>query len=135
MLRELLTQLANTLCEEGEIHERDAIAKTRHGEGVKILAIVDRYGLALSIGTQAANHHGVTLVQLSFDFYMLKAKPEHFIGDWADDSDALDATLKQDGVNRIASHRSIRKLKKHNGRRLRRHDRQWLVERIFAWLQ
>lgn len=49
-------------------------------KGVKILAIVDRHGLPLSVSTHAANHHEVTLVQLSFDFYMLEAKPEHLIG-------------------------------------------------------
>jgi hypothetical protein len=32
----------------------------------------------------------VTLVQLSFDFYMIEAKPENLIGDKAYDSDALD---------------------------------------------
>jgi hypothetical protein len=36
------------------------------------MAIVDRHGLPLAVSTHAANHHEVTLVQLSFDFYMLK---------------------------------------------------------------
>jgi hypothetical protein len=40
------------------------------GKGVKILSIVDRHGLPLSESTHAANPHEVTLVQLSFDFYM-----------------------------------------------------------------
>jgi hypothetical protein len=73
---------------------------------VKILALVDRHGLPLSVSTHAANHHEVTLVQLSFNFYMLEAKPEHLIGDRAYDSDGLDADLKQDGVNMIAPHLS-----------------------------
>ena len=117
VLREILTQLANTLREEGAIDEResfidatfasakgggDGIGNTRRGKGVKILAIVDRHGLPLSVSTHAANHHEVTLVQLSFDFYMLEAKPEHLIGDRAYDSDGLDDDLKQDGVNLIA---------------------------------
>ena len=102
---------------------------------MKILAIVDRHGLPLSVSTHAANHHEVTLVQLSFDFYMLEAKPEHLIGDRAYDSDGLDDDLKQDGVNMIAPHRSTRKLKTQDGRHLRRYQRRWLVERFFAWLQ
>ena len=53
----------------------DGIGPTRRGKGVKILAIVDRHGLPLSVSTHAANHHEVTLVQLSFNFYMLEAKP------------------------------------------------------------
>ena len=150
VLREILTQLANTLREEGEFDERerfidatfasakgggDGIGKTRCGKGVKILAIVDRHGLPLSVSTHAANHQEVTLVQLSFDFYMLEAKPEHLIGDRAYDSDGLDDDLKQDGVNMIAPHRSTRKLKTQDGRSLRRDQRRWLVERFFAWLQ
>jgi transposase len=150
VLREVLTQLANTLREQGDIDEResfidatfasakgggDEIGKTRRGKGVKILAIVDRHGLPLSVSTHAANHHEVTLVQLSFDFYMIEAKPENLIGDKAYDSDALDAQLKKDGVEMIAPHRSTRKLKTQDGRRLRRYTRRWIVERFFAWLQ
>ncbi len=150
VLREVLTQLANTLRDEGAIDEREsfidatfaaakgggeAVGLTKRGKGVKVLAIVDRHGLPLSVSTHAANHHEVTLVQLSFDFYMLEAKPEHLIGDRAYDSDGLDDELKRDGVNMIAPHRSTRKLKTQDGRHLRRYDRRWLVERFFAWLQ
>jgi hypothetical protein len=38
---------------------------------MKIMAIVDRHGLPLSVSTHAANHHEVRLVQLCFDFYMI----------------------------------------------------------------
>jgi len=41
---------------------------------MKIMAIVDRHGLPLSVSTHAANHHEVRLVQLCFDFYMIEAK-------------------------------------------------------------
>lgn len=148
--REMRTQLANTWREEGAIDERErfieatvamakgggeGIAPTRRGKGVKILAIVDRHGLPLSVSTHAANHHEVTLVQLSFDFSMLEAKPEHLIGDRAYDSDRLDDELKQDGINMMAPHRSTPKLKTQDGRHLRRYQRRWLVERFFAWLQ
>lgn len=103
VLREVLTQLANTLREQGDIDEResfidacfasskgggDEIGKTRRGKGVKVLAIVDRHGLPLSGSTHATNHHEVTLVQLSFEFYMIEAKPQNLIGDKASDSDA-----------------------------------------------
>ena len=150
VLRQVLTQLGNTLREQGDIDERESfidacfasakgggeeIGKTRRGKGVKILAIVDRHGLPLSVSTHAANHHEVTLVQLSFDFYMIEAKPENLIGDKAYDSDALDQELKKEGVELIAPHKSNRKLKTQDGRRLRRYTRRWIVERFFAWLQ
>jgi len=150
VLRGILTELANELRDRGDIDEResfidatfasakgggDAIGKTRRGKGVKILAIVDRNGLPLSVSTHAANHHEVTLVQLSFEFYMIEAKPEKLIGDKAYDSDALDESLKEQGVEMIAPHRSNRTLKTQDGRVLRRYQRRWLVERFFAWLQ
>lgn len=151
VLREILTELANDLRNEGVIDEResfidatfafakgggDAIGPTKRGKGVKILAIVDRHGLPLSVSTHAANHHEVTLVQLSFDFYMLEAKPENLIGDRAYDSDPLDAELAREGVNLIAPHRKNRKkLKTQDGRPLRRYARRWIIERFFSWIQ
>lgn len=151
VLRDVLTDLANTLRDEGVIDERESfidatfasakgggeeIGKTKRGKGVKIMGIVDRHGLPLSVSTHAANHHEVTLVQLSFDFYMIEAKPETLIGDRAYDSDKLDEELAKDGVDMIAPHRSNRKKRKtQDGRSLRRYQRRWMVERFFAWIQ
>lgn len=151
VLRDILTDLANALREQGAIDEResfidatfasakgggDEIGKTKRGKGVKIMAIVDRHGLPLAVSTHAANHHEVTLVQLSFDFYMIEAKPENLIGDRAYDSDKLDEQLRDDGIEMISPHRSNRKKPRtQDGRRLRRYERRWLVERFFAWLQ
>ncbi len=60
----------------------DEIGKTRRGKGVKIMAIVDRHGMPLSVSTHAANHHEVTFVQLSFDFYMIEATPQNHKNHW-----------------------------------------------------
>ena len=49
-------------------------------------------------GSGEQNHHEVTLVQLSFDFYMIEAKPENLIPDRAYDSDQLDQELKKQGI-------------------------------------
>jgi transposase len=137
VLRAVLADLANALREQGAIDERecfidatfattkgggDEIGPTKRGKGVKIMAIVDRHGLPLSVSTHAANHHEVTLVQLSFDFYMIEAKPENLIGNKAYDSDKLDSSLKKQGVEMIAPHRSNRKLKTQDGRCLRRYE-------------
>src|SRR6516162_9337551 len=81
---------------------------TKRGKGMKIMAIVDRHGLPLSVSTHAANHHEVRLVQLCFDFYMIEAKPENLIGDRAYDSDPLDEELRRDGIEMIAPHRANR---------------------------
>lgn len=151
ILRDVLTDLANTLRDQGHIDEEecfidamfssakgggDNIGPTKRGKGVKIMGIVDRHGLPLAVSTHAANHHEVTLVQLSFDFYMIEAKPENLIGDRAYDSDKLYDELRQDGIEMIAPHRKGRKRRKtQDGHRLRRYERRWLVERFFAWIQ
>jgi transposase len=151
VLRSVLTELANALREQGAVDESECfidatfasakgggaeIGPTRRGKGVKIMAIVDRHGLPLAVSTHAANHHEVTLVQLSFDFYMIEAKPENLIGDRAYDSDTLDEKLRAEGVELISPHRSNRvKKKTQDGRRLRRYERRWIVERFFAWMQ
>jgi len=98
VLRQVLTDLANELREQGSIDESECfidatfasakgggqeIGKTKRGKGVKILGIVDRNGLPLSVSAHAANRYEATLAQLSFDFYMIEAKPENLIGDRA----------------------------------------------------
>jgi hypothetical protein len=67
---------------------------------------------------------------------MIEAKPENLIGDRVYDSDPLDETLDQDGIEMIAPHRSNRsKPPTQDRRRLSRYLRRWLVERFFAWIQ
>jgi transposase len=150
-LRGILMDIANELRERGVLDEEECfidatfvmakgggaeVGPTKRGKGMKIMAIVDRHGLPLSVSTHAANHHEVRLVQLCFDFYMIEAKPENLIGDRAYDSDPLDHALRQDGIEMIAPHRSNRtKPPTQDRRRLRRFLRRWLVERFFAWIQ
>jgi transposase len=151
VLRNVLTDLANTLRDEGAVDERECftdatfasakgvgeeIGKTKRGKGAKIMAIVDRRGLPLAVSTYAANHHEITLVQLSFDFYMIEAKPENLIGDRAYDCDPLDEQLREQDIETIAPHESNpMKKKTQDDRRLRRYERRWIVQRFFAWLQ
>ncbi|MGC2460323.1 MAG: IS5 family transposase [Steroidobacteraceae bacterium] len=151
VLRTVLTDLASSLRDEGAVDESecfidttfsaakgggDQIGKSKHGKGVNIMAIVDRHGLPPAVSAHAANHHEVTLVQLSFDFYMIEAKPDNLIGDRAYDSDPLDAQLREQRIEMIAPHKSNRsKRKTQDGRRLRRYERHWIVERFFAWLR
>lgn len=151
ILRQILMDLANTLRADGALDETESfidatfviakgggaeIGPTKRGKGMKIMAIVDRHGLPLSVSTHAANHHEVRLVQLCFDFYMIEAKPENLIGDRAYDSDPLDEELRKDGIEMIAPHRSNRvKPPTQDRRRLSRYARRWMVERFFAWMQ
>ena len=75
------------------------------------------------------------LVERVLEERFIDALPEKLIGDKAYDSDPLDGSLKQQGIEMIAPHRSNRKKKKtQDGRKLRRYKRRWKVERFFAWL-
>src|SRR5262245_32796415 len=89
VLRGILMDIANELRERGVLDEKECfidatfvmakgggaeVGPTKRGKGMKIMAIVDRHGLPLSVSTHAANHHEVRLVQLCFDFYMIEAK-------------------------------------------------------------
>src|ERR1700756_1664272 len=142
VLRRVLTDVANELRDKGALNEEECfidatfvmakgggseIGATKRGKGMKIMAIVDRHGLPLSVSTHAANHHEVRLLQLCFDFYMIEAKPENLIGDRAYDSDPLDAELRKDGIEMIAPHRSNRsKSPTQDRRRLSRYMGRWL---------
>src|SRR2546429_8335799 len=102
------------------------IGATKRGKGMKIMAIVDRHGLPLSVSTHAANHHEVRLVPLCFDFYKIEAKPENFIGDRAYDSDPLVEELCNDGNEIIAARRKYkRKTPTEDQRRLNCHLYSW----------
>jgi transposase len=115
----------------------DGIGCTRVGKGVKIMVLVDARGLPVAIDTASASPHETRLVQRLFEFMLTEETPERIIGDRAYDSDALDAELDAAGIELIAPHQKNRK-KKHktqDGRRLRRYNRRWTVERTIGWIQ
>jgi hypothetical protein len=123
VIRAALTELAKERRQEGAISEsecyidptfapakgsRDEIGSPKRGNGVKIMAIVDRHCLPPTVTTYAANHQEATLVQTAFDLNSIKEKPENLIGDRAGDSDKLNPN-KHDQSNRmIAPHRANR---------------------------
>ena len=85
---------------------------------------------------ESASPHEVSLVEATLESSFLKEKPDRLVGDKAYDSDPLDKSLKEQGIEMIAPHRSNRKKKKtQDGRKLRRYKRRWNIERLFAWLQ
>jgi transposase len=99
------------------------------------MAMADRSGLPVSIYIESATPHEVTLVQSTLVEMVISEAPANLVGDNAYDSDKLDAELRQYGIEVIAPHRSNRKNKTQDGRRLRRYRRRWKIERLFAWLQ
>jgi transposase len=90
----------------------------------------------LALHTASASPHQVTLVEPTLASAFLKEQPKRLIGDKAYDSEHLDETLLEQGIEMIAPHRNNRKKEKsQDGRKLRPYKRRWKIERLFAWLQ
>jgi transposase len=112
------------------------VGKTKRGKGTKLMAFSDGSSVPLALHTESASPHEVSLVEATLESSFLKEKPHRLVGDEAYDSDPLDETLKEQGIEMIAPHRRNRKKKKtQDGRKLRRYKRRWNIERLFAWLQ
>ena len=99
------------------------------------MAVADSHGLPVSLCIESASLHEVKLVESTLVEMVIAEAPQNLVGDNAYDSDKLDTELSQYGIELIAPHRSNRKNKTQDGRRLRRYHRRWKIERLFAWLQ
>ena len=114
----------------------DGIGVTKAGKGVKIMVLVDARGLPVAVDCASATPHESKLVQGLFEFMLTSVTPDRAIGDKAYDSDALDDQLACEGIDLIAPHRANRtRPTTQDGRRLRRYNRRWTVERTIAWFQ
>ncbi len=100
------------------------------------MAASDASGLPAAACLASASPHEVKLAEAVLDSLFVTGMPEKLVGDKAYDSDKLDDDLlKKQGVELIAPHRRNRtKPKTQDGRKLRRYQRRWKVERLFAWL-
>lgn len=100
------------------------------------MAIGDAHGLPIAIHLASATPHEVTLVETTLAHRFTQKTPTRLIGDRAYDSDPLDATLHQRGIQMIAPHKINRvRVSTQDGRVLRRYRRRWKIERLNAWLQ
>ncbi len=112
-----------------------AVGRKKAGNGVKVMAIVDRCVLPLSIGTGPAQRPEAKLVQLRLDLVPIEELPGNLVGGRAYDSDPLDAEVEERGVEMITprgipdSPQDARRAPPLEAKR------RWLVERFFAWIQ
>jgi transposase len=111
------------------------VSKTKRGKGTKIMAVADRHGLPVAVHVESATPHEVKLALPSLVRMVVPEAPQNLVGDDAYDSDQLDAELNTFGIKLISPHRSNRKNKAQDLRRLRRYRRRCKIESLFAWLQ
>jgi transposase len=100
------------------------------------MAVADRAGLPIAVSLASASAREVRLVKQTLTALFVHEFPERLIGDKAYDSDPLDAEFGEQGIEVIAPHRRNGKRPvTQDGRPLRRYNRRWKIERLFAWLQ
>ncbi|MGO9542237.1 MAG: IS5 family transposase [Terriglobales bacterium] len=109
--------------------------KPKRGKGTKIMAVADSHGLPVAVYVDSATPHEVKLVVPTLLEMVIPEAPQNLVGDNAYDSDKLDSELSRYGIELISPHRSNRRHRTQDLRRLRRYRRRWKIERLFAWLQ
>jgi transposase len=106
------------------------------------MALVDGGGLPPGVRLESASPEEVTLAEATLAEVKAprprgrpRQKPERVIAGRAYGSDPLRERLKKRGIDLIVPYRDNDKKRKHeDGRKLRRHQRRWTVERTNAWL-
>lgn len=119
-----------------------AVGKTKRGKGTKWMVLVDGGGLPLGVRLESASPGEATLAEATLAEVKVprpkgrpRQKPERVIADRAYDSDPLRERLKKRGIELIVPYRKNNKQRRyHDGRKLRRYKRRWIIERTNAWL-
>jgi transposase len=99
------------------------------------MVVADGEGIPLACTTTSASPAEVKLAE---EALQQAPRPNRrsipLIADKAYDSNPLRDSLKQQGWDLICPHRSNRRVKRQDGRKLRRYRRRWKIERTIAWL-
>jgi IS5 family transposase len=114
------------------------IGKTKVGKGCKIEIVTDANGIPIGAATAAANIPETDLIGPALNSIPEDVELPHgvpVISDKAYDSDPLRRELAAAGFTLLSPHRSNRvKPATNDGRRMRRYDRRWKIERTISWL-
>lgn len=119
-----------------------AVGKTKRGKGTKWMVLGDGQGIPLGVRLESASPAEVTLADATLKEVRVprpkgrpRQKPERVIADRGYDSDPLRKRWKKRGIELISPYRNNNKERRyHDGRKLRRYKRRWIIERTNAWL-
>jgi transposase len=111
-----------------------AVGPTKRGKGTKITAIAAVTSLPLAVTVDSASPHETRLVEETLAGSFLDVLSARLIGDRAYDSDPLDGDWSAI-QHRVDPPNRENRNQTQDGRKLRRYNRRWCVERLFAWLQ
>lgn len=113
----------------------DAVGKTKRGKGTKLMVLADRQGIPLGVSVHSATPAEIRLAPETLRSRVVRSLPERLIADKGYDSDPFRSWLAGRKIELIAPHRKGRvKPNTQDGRKLRRYQRRWKIERTHAWL-
>lgn len=103
---------------------------------MKLEVVVDKSGLPLGLATDVANVSEQHLLMPALEDVPVEVPDgTPVVADKGHDSDPLRDDMEEAGFVPVIPHRSNRvKPSRNDGRRLRRYQRRWRVERTNAWL-
>ncbi len=104
---------------------------------MKLEVVADADGTPIGAFTAAANVAETELIRPALGSIPEAVRLPHgmpVIADKGYDSDPLREQLAQDGFVLLSPHRSNRKRRSNDGRRMRRYKRRYKVERAIGWM-
>jgi transposase len=98
------------------------------------MVLVDGQGLPLGVHLSSASPGETSLAEVTLKSRVVRRKPTRIVADKAYDAKPLWLRMKARGIDLIVPHRSNRKTRFQDGRKLRRYRHRWIIERTNAWL-
>lgn len=117
------------------------VGKTKVGKGTKLMVLADGAGTPLGVHLEKASPPEVkllepTLANVRVGVGRKRGKPQRVIGDRGYDSNSVRALLVKRGIEPIIPARSTNTVATHqDGRKRRRYERRWIIERSQSWLE
>jgi transposase len=118
------------------------VGKTTRGKGTKLMVLADGAGTPLGIHVEKASPAEGTRLEPTLkagrigDRRTSRRTPKRLIADRGYDSNTARAWLVKRNIEPIIPARSNNRVATHqDGRKLRRYQHRWIVERTNAWLQ
>lgn len=121
----------------------ECVGPTKRGKGTKLMVLADGQGFPLGVSVHSASPAEVTLAAETLSTVRVgngqpgrpRQKPQRIIADKAYDSDSFRDWLADRGIELVCPHRRRRKKPPtQDGRKLRRYQRRWKIERSISWL-
>ena len=100
------------------------------------MLLTDGKGIPLTFTIHSVSPHEVKLAETTLNSLpkALRMFVQRIVADRAYDSDPLRNRLKEQKIQLIAPERCNKRMKRNDGRVLRRYKKRWRVERCFSWL-